>query len=317
MAISEVGSYSGTASAGGDVTVNLAVFLPGLQENDLLVVFGGHPANGTNSGVSTSGYTELFDLTTVCRFSASWKRMGATPDTSVTCIGSGGANDSVVYNIYAFRGVDTSTAIDATTTNTAGTGDPNSPSITTVTNGAVVLSLFGIEGDVATYTQPTGYSAGVVGAGTSSVEFSAGGAYKAIPTAGAENPSPWDVDVTSKSWQAVSVALRPATSGTFGDGVLSATGTGTASLTPGSVFQSKFAATGTGTASLIGESFSNQPVPFSMTGTVSVDWSGGIGSGGAASMTATATAIFVGARDQMTSVRETIESRGAATVSVG
>jgi hypothetical protein len=356
MAISLVyGDASGQPN-GADVEFSFAG--RGLAENDVVVVVGGHASTGSNAGVSTSGYTELFDLTTGVRCSGSWKRMGASPDSVVTCIGSGSLSDGTAYAVMVFRGVDTTTAIDATSTTATGTGDPNSPSITTVTNAAAVISAFQMKADVNTATQPTGYSIGDNGFGTAGDTNAAcaGISYKIITSAGAENPSPWTGLDDTGSYAAVSIALRPAIISVISSGVLSATGTGTVSIvgiydpagpfsmtgtgtatfTGNPAVDAPASMTGTGTVSWEGNSISTSPVPFSMTGTGTASFVGSLqnasalaatGTGRAefssspiysivTSMTGTVTPFFVGATTKLSHVREVVESRGAATVTI-
>src|SRR5512147_3049244 len=97
MAISLVGTASGQAADGANVTINLPA---GLQQDDLVCVWGGIPGgNSVNPGVSTSGYTEDTDLVQhpYLHCSFSYKRMGVSPDTSVTCLGDGSVFSGIAY----------------------------------------------------------------------------------------------------------------------------------------------------------------------------------------------------------------------------
>lgn len=361
MAISFLGYGVGFNPAGGDAVISDSSFWSLLAQNDIVIIVGGHPEETVAAGVSTSGYTELLDTSegtpNGVRLSANWKRMGASPDTTATGTGSGNALHGTCYIAYAFRGVDTTTAIDATITSaSAGTGDPNSPSITTVTNGAVVVSAWiNRSSGVSAVTGPSGYSDPQWYSATGNVRPTVGLAWKAV-VAGTENPGPWDVD-NEDDWIAVSIALRPAEAGFFGSGAFSAgsiagtatfvgvyeaagpfsmTGTGTASFIGNPFMSAPVSMTGTGTNSWVGASISTNPVPFSMTGTGTASFVGSLqnaaglaatGTGRAefssspiyairASMTGTVTPFFVGATTKLSHVREVIESRGAATVSI-
>lgn len=206
MAITFVSADGATTAGGGGSPV--ITFGVALQQNDIVVVFGGINNQTDTAGVSTSGYTQLaqFNSTTGTASRNMWvgyARMGSTPDTSVTC--NGGASESVYEAMY-FRGVDTSTAIDQTTTTTfAQTTNPDCPSITTVTNNAAVLALAFSNRDTA-ITVPSGYSnlSQKDGAVTSTVA----GAWVTKATAGAEDPPAFTNWVSGK-WCGATVALRP------------------------------------------------------------------------------------------------------------
>jgi hypothetical protein len=355
MAISLVGTVTGGAANGADVTLTLP---GGIAENDLVCVFGGSYQGFASAGVSTSGYTENTDyLGATMELSFSYKKMGASPDASVTGIGSGNSNLASAYVAMVFRGVDTSTPIDATTVTTEGSGSsPNSASITTVTNGAAVISAVISDNQDTSVTAPTGYGNTANGNASDLLSTTVAAAWKAVSSAGAENPEPWTT-WSNREWSALTVALRPAASGTFGDGALSGgsisgtatfvgvneglgpfamTGTGTASFAAQPFYNAIAALTGTETSSWVGTSISSQPVPFSMTGTGTATFIGALENAGALSargtgsaefssspihnitlsLTGTGTAFFVGAVTKLSHVREVIESRGAATVSI-
>ena len=354
MAISLVGSASADAPSGGNPTILLPI---ATQQDDYVFVFGGHGTSGANAGVSTSGYTEETTTSnTNQQVSFSYKKMGASPDATVTCIGDANADHAVAYVAYVLRGVDTSTPIDATTTTATGaSGAPNSPSITTVTNNAAVIS-FGLSAvDDSITTAPTGYGSKVSTAQSDIVSCTAVGAIKSLATAGAENPAAW-TSFDSGEWTAYTVAIRPLVAGSFGDGALSATGTATASFEDGTlkvfaatgtitasfaaapITSSIFGATGSGSASFEGISLATAGA-FALTGTGTASFVGGLAGSGNLSVTGTATASYAGAAicsapasftaaasavfvaDEGTlfisHVREEIESRGAVTVNIG
>jgi hypothetical protein len=354
MAISLVGTVTGGAANGADVTLTLP---GGIAENDLVCVFGGS-YQGFAAGVSTSGYTENTDyIGTTMELSFSYKKMGASPDASVTGIGTGNSSLASAYVAMVFRGVDTSTPIDATTVTTEGSGSsPNSASITTVTDGAAVISAVISDNQDTSVTAPTGYGDTANGNASDLLSTTVAAAWKAVSPAGAENPEPWTA-WSNREWSGLTVALRPAASGTFGDGALSGgsitgtatfvaineglgpfamTGTGTASFAAEPFYNAIAAFTGTETSSWVGSSLSSQPVPFSMTGTGTASFVGALQNSGTlsargtgtaefgsspiysvtAGMTGTGSAFFVGATTKLSHVLEVIESRGAATVSI-
>jgi hypothetical protein len=293
MAITLVYAEASGQPNGADAEFNLGA--QSLLENDVVVIVGGHAKTSADAGVSTSGYTELADITTGPRCSVSWKRMGATPDSAATVLGAADALYGNNYAIAAFRGVDTTLAIDATTTTASGTGHPNSPSITTVTNNAVVVTAWLCTSDPASVTQPTGYTfSDYWSSQTETNPASSGIAFKTVATAGAENPGPWTLDETG-NYIAVSVALRPNIS-TITSGVFSATGTVDADRIFGASIDSQaLSATGTGTATFIDGSITTSPAVFSATGTGTIAFVAAQTLEAVAAMNGTGTASLIGA----------------------
>lgn len=207
MAITLVGTAEASAINGGDATITL----PSMLENDVVYIGGGFGREASNAGVSSAGWTELVDFNNGFgyRFAVSRKVMGASPDASAVCLGSTNASDACAYVAIVLRGVDTTTPEDATTTTATGTsGAPNSPSITTVTDLAWVLSFGGSLTVDAAVTAPTGYSNQVDVASNDDRDSTVGGATKEVTPAGAENPAAWTA-WTSSLWCAASVAVRP------------------------------------------------------------------------------------------------------------
>lgn len=210
MAITVVGTAEGSNQNG----LALTITLPTVLQDDIVYVFTGTGNEGTAApGLNTSGYTELFNLDdTSAGLRCFRKVMGASPDTTVqvTAQFNGIPRAAVVV---AVRGADTSTPEDATST-TAGqttSTNPDSPSITTVTNGALVISAFATSANDSTVTAPSGYTDQVDdnenNAGDST-SVTVGAASKIIASAGAENPASW-TNVSNGSWFAASVAVRP------------------------------------------------------------------------------------------------------------
>lgn len=227
MALTYVGGTTGYGLS-ADIDVSLTSLTGGSASSpatgDIVVVaIDCARRSDINIGVTTSGYSELTELyandTYDCNLSVSYKIMGSTPDTTVTCTGSGSATEAVAIAIHVWRGIDTSNPIDVTTTTATGTdaSDPNSPAITPVTQGAIVLSIgaSGLAGVVTLTNQPTGYSNTVFlssDGGGGSYPALIGIASKAWSGSGAEDPDNWDYSnssSTSNSWAAATVALRP------------------------------------------------------------------------------------------------------------
>jgi hypothetical protein len=199
--ITFIGSSSGTNSGGGGFNLSLP---GGLQENDLVL---GIACCDAGSVASPTGYTSISNgnINSV-QHTLSYKFMGGSPDTYFP-VPSMSASSGVAAVVMVFRGVNTSTPLDTTTTTaTGGSGDPDCPSITTVTDGAFVVAVGCLDDDAITSCTISGYSdvdfAGIVA-------ISAMMAYKNVATAGAENPAAF-VTNGDDAWISFSVALRPA-----------------------------------------------------------------------------------------------------------
>lgn len=320
MAISLVGSgLSGVNTNGGNVTISIPSTF-GVAQNDVIVVIGGHGNTGT--APSVSGFTSLLtDDNGNAALNAAWKRMSSAPDTSITCNGGGDANDAVSYVALIFRGVNSGTAIDASAVSAHVTSDPNSPSITTVTDNAAVISGFVSETNFsATVNPPTGYGNRVFANISDARPVTSGAAWKLVPTAGAENPGVWDTSVSpTASNVSVTVALRPLVA-SFEDRPFSIDANVAVSFVgaKSGTFSSPASMTGTGTATWVGISFASFGRA-TITGTGTAAFIGDPFSAIRAAITGRITASFVGAAyaptQHMTSVREEIESRGAASAS--
>jgi hypothetical protein len=311
MAVSLVGTASGGNNNGDDVSINLP---GGTSEDDIVLVMGGTAGSGGDAGVNTSGYTELIDRDNVCELSVNWKRMSGSPDSSVSCKGSGVGTDATAYVVMVFRGVSTTTAIDATSTSDESNNNhPNSPSISGLTDGAGVISCFIQSADEAAIDPPAGYGNSIEISRTETNPVTVGAAWdRAVGTSA--NPGSWDSG-TSARWVAATIALRPAVVGTVTDAVLSATGTGTFSPKGDVGSLMRLNATGTGTATWTGQALGIVGA-LAATGTATVSFEGEGGGLGVFSMTGAGSVSWVGGKEYMSSVREVIESRGAATVTV-
>jgi hypothetical protein len=123
--------YDGASSTGTSITLPI-----GMRQNDIVVVCS--MSDDTTQNLPT-GYTNGQNgVSNTVNYRWSYKQMGATPDTTVT-----GLSGTSVHIAMVFRNINTTTILDvaspAIATNT--TGMPNSPSITTVTNNAIVIAM--------------------------------------------------------------------------------------------------------------------------------------------------------------------------------
>lgn len=182
----------------------------GLAEGDIVIV--GWSCDNTLTLSLPSGWNPIYlNAGGAPSVRMCYKFMGSSPDSSITIpTDTGGAKPSIAF---AFRGVNLGTPFDTTTLDATGaSGDPDSPSITTVTARAVVMSWGFLDDDVATLTSgPSGYSDSTLQTGSSGASSNATtmAAWKEVPVAGAENPGAWNTSGDDE-WVAVSLALRPA-----------------------------------------------------------------------------------------------------------
>ncbi len=215
MAISLVGSpVENSAINGADVTLILPV---GMVQNDVCYVFVAAD-HVTDVGTSSSGWTALrspdLAVGTGTISQVFRKVIGLVPDVSIVLTNNGDADDAMAAVGYALRGVDTTTPEDATPTTATSTSSaaPNSPAITTVTDGAWVIS-FGCTDGVAetSVTAPSGYSNQVDIAASDINQITVAGATKTITSAGVENPAVWTTWTVNAGTDAAgwSVAVRP------------------------------------------------------------------------------------------------------------
>jgi len=138
----------GTAS-NSSVAASYNIALPTtLKENDLvIVVYGVTNPSDSAMGVNTSGYTEIVNVYADddhdTNLAVSYKFMGSTPDTVVNVNGSSSSNRGSSGLVMCFRAVDMFTPIDVTTTTvtSANANVPNPPSITPVTDGALIMAI--------------------------------------------------------------------------------------------------------------------------------------------------------------------------------
>jgi hypothetical protein len=209
VAITHVFSGSGQAINGGGPSINLGT----LQQGDVVVALAA--ASFFNGPVfSTSGYAVIFEDTFEGDDDVSaivgWKRMGSSPDTSVVFSGLGSPSLGLAASAIVLRGVDPTTAIDAALTSTDGDStNPDPPSITTVTPGAAVIAMMAAAVNDSSVTGPSGYGNSTSINANDTSPATTGAAWLLKAAAGAENP-PAFTGVSSASWIAVTVALRPA-----------------------------------------------------------------------------------------------------------
>lgn len=196
-----------SAINGGNATITL----PAMTQWDVVYVLCALSSTAGAGGTSSSGWTQIGSTTdNTIRTLVFRKVMGAVPDTSFVCLGTGDANDSTVALSMSLRGVDIDTPEDAApTTATGSSTNPDSPSITTTINNAFNLSIAASGVSDATFTRPTGYSNQVDDEeAVDTNDISGGITHNQVETAGAEDPGTW-TGWSTGPWVAWSVAVRP------------------------------------------------------------------------------------------------------------
>lgn len=224
-------TYVGGKTGGGDdaslpLTVSLTDLTGGSDSapaaDDLVVVtlafgYGGSPVVGSIKNASSVDYTTNSAYggdARDCTCCVGYRLMPGTPETSVV-LDSASSIWKFTYTIHVYRGVSTSSPMDATATtaDNINTMMANPPAITPVTFGAWI-HVAGAAGvgtaDVFTSspltaflsTYRSGGDASVVGAG-----YFAGWSYGAYDPAAFTSTGPDNADF---SWAAVTLALRPA-----------------------------------------------------------------------------------------------------------
>lgn len=196
-----------------DDGANHDVTLPGPPAADDIVIFACVNDAAITPGLQTSGYTDIHTgATALPGFESGFKKMGGTPDTIITFNQTFTA-DSTTGVLQVWRGQDLTTPEDTTpTTDSAGSGMPDSPSITTITDGALVFAIGFLDDEniASSVTVPSGYGDLLandvsVFVGNATVMI----ASKEVASAGAEDPAVFGGSGTN-DWVSATFALRPA-----------------------------------------------------------------------------------------------------------
>ena len=185
--------------------------LPTVLEDDYVLIFSGAGGNYGSGGdpMNSSGWTVLYSS---AQFMYVWgKVMGSTPDTTFNITAG---TDGQALEVVAFRGVDTTTPQDVAVG--FNTFSSTHPSITTVTNNALVIRWRGTFGnrDFGLSEWPIGY-AGMGQAVRSYQTFNTGNAnvslcYTQQDSAGATGTITMRNNNTGGTEGSGTMALRPA-----------------------------------------------------------------------------------------------------------
>ena len=215
MAISFVGFNGDNVINGGNLSIDLTAASPSApSDGDLCIGLSYVFDRSGNEGRigNALSYTPLVDNTTgTYRLRVAWKNF-VTGDTPVAIEGSGNANDGTVGQVYIFRGHDSSTPFDVTTTETNATStNPDPPAIVPSSDDCMIVAMSGSSnidstpGTVASYTVITGRAANDINPARVNT------AYRLLSGGGgaSENPAAWS-SWSSGVWVSVTAAIRPA-----------------------------------------------------------------------------------------------------------
>ena len=197
-------NYIGSASSSNSSIINLTSIA--MQPDDIVVIISGQD---TGAPALASGYTSIDVTSSDGDIRYMYKIMPNPVDSSAT--GLTNASDCG-HLAMVFRGVDTSNPINEFETATSSTNsDPDSPSITSTVNGAMIISMGFLDDDlISTPTPPSGFTLGSFNTfGSSGSGGSVMGAYFSQTTAGSINPGVWNTS-GSDWWGAITIALTPA-----------------------------------------------------------------------------------------------------------
>jgi len=168
--------------------------------------------------MTTSGYTEITEVypaggTTNANLAVFRKKMGGTPDTTVTPGSTTNNGYAGTVVIYVVSGID-STPEDVTPTTASGTATAkaNPPSISPATTGAVVLVFGGGSATTgAVYTQSGSELSNFVSVLSGDTVDSMIGGGTFAWTSGAFDPVIWAGGTAgaNDSWSAACIAVRP------------------------------------------------------------------------------------------------------------
>lgn len=254
MPISFVGSKIATGLSGANVAValnslnNAAGGTSAAQADDFCVLIYTIASNQDRAmSVSEAGWTEQTELFrdtggSDLNFAVYTKRMGATPDTTVTCVGDAFSESGVAAAVIVFRGVDATTPLDvALATATGTTGKPDPPAATPSTAGAWIVVCGGAAAnDTTALGNPGDLSSGTnhfasAKAVDTKVGYAAMG-FKSDWTSGSFDPLAFTGGGTSAvdhGWGAATLVLRPSSgSALVVQGSVSASASSSPALSP-------------------------------------------------------------------------------------
>lgn len=169
------------------------------EEGDIVII----ASHSTNSTVNTpTGYTDIANgVSNTVRYQASYKIMGATPDSTASGLTSG---NNLKHVAMVFRYIDPSTPLDVTIVNTTASSGQVNPGSITSSNRSVILAIGYLDDDevLSSTVAPSGFTLCGVEENSGTIMC----AYKVQDSAGAEDPGTFTGG--DDAWVALTIALR-------------------------------------------------------------------------------------------------------------
>lgn len=258
--LSTITVVSSKSDAWAQVLATKTISLTGMgiaQDDEVIVVYG-TSATSIDRGIAVaSGWTALFtpnlvfDDTNDVNFVVARKRMGSTPDTSVTLTASSPSTSAVGSSsvvIVVLRGVDSTSFLDVAVGQAGSVASalPDPVSVTTTTDGTFLLvaatsAVSNVAGVTLTPNSEMTQLETITGFTGQTQNVITTVAYRNNPPTGVNDPQVWSYQVSgvptnpsTSSWASATIAVKPGASATVRNGSanltlpLSASGTGTA-----------------------------------------------------------------------------------------
>ena len=209
-------SYIGSANATANNPTNGSFSLPGGWAAGDTAIFWWYTYANTKTFTAPPGVTQKQQASSggYGRIYIGYRVLQAG-DSTFSWTSSSVANSTTIWGTSVFRGVDgtgdpfeAQSGAPATFTNAR---DPNPPAVTTVSNNAWVIPIFGKRNDYTSITTPANYTSAGSNSSTTGNDACAGAAYRQIATPGAENPGAWTLGggAASDDGYVWTGALRP------------------------------------------------------------------------------------------------------------
>jgi hypothetical protein len=169
----------------------------GWAANDILMTWWYTMTNTKTITENVSGptLTELHDVNSAGfgRLFIGWRILQGGDAEDYGWSSSTVANSTTHWGDFIARGVDTGSPWEQNLTPStwANAVNPDAAAVTTVTDGALVLALFGKNNDYTTYAVPTNYTAQGNASSTAGTDASAGLVSRIKSPAGSEDPGAW------------------------------------------------------------------------------------------------------------------------------
>lgn len=157
MAISFIGGAVKSTDNGSSPTITL----PALATGDCILACYSAPRSITMVVRSSGGtsYTAVSSqiVNGNLNFQVFQRYAASTGETTLTCSGTGNAQDAVTAVALVFRGTRPNSVVDTYTSTTGTSSRPDGPDITIEDQGEVLISCVGSLANTATVTAPTSF----------------------------------------------------------------------------------------------------------------------------------------------------------------